>query len=191
MRFRESGMPTEETWNNFFTLESVSSKLNIGSHINLLIDIGCGYGTFLFPMADKVQQVLGIDIDQDVINLCKKRVREQRVSNIDLIYGDILTENTLRELEKYRGEIDYITLFNILHCDEAVALLETTYDLLNTNGQIGVLHWNYTDTPRGPSMEIRPKPETIVERAEAVGFRFVKQVDLPPYHYGLLLEKRQ
>ena len=48
-------------------------------------------------------------------------------------------------------------------------------------------------TPRGPSMEIRPRPEQCRGRAEQVGFRLLGPgiVDLPPYDYGMVLHGRQ
>ncbi len=40
-------------------------------------------------------------------------------------------------------------------------------------------------------MEIRPRPEQCAAWAEAAGFRLLPPgvVDLPPYHYGLALER--
>ena len=93
-------------------------------------------------------------------------------------------------MEKYKGEIDYITLFNILHCEEPTKLLKNIYDILNNFGKIGITHWKHEKTPRGPSMEIRPTPEMIVNWALKAGFTLEKQVDLPPYHYGLIFVKK-
>ena len=46
--------------------------------------------------------------------------------------------------------------------------------------------------PRGPSMDIRPKPEQCREWAERVGLQLAMpdKIDLPPYHYGWAMEKR-
>jgi hypothetical protein len=38
-------------------------------------------------------------------------------------------------------------------------------------------------------MDMRPKPNQCREWAESVGFIFEKQVDLKPYHYGIVLRK--
>lgn len=89
------------------------------------------------------------------------------------------------------GLISYITLFNILHCEQPLGLLNVAYNILNTNGKIGVIHWNYEDTPRGLSMEIRPTPRIISEWAFKAGFALEKYVELPPYHYGMVFIKNQ
>jgi hypothetical protein len=47
-----------------------------------------------------------------------------------------------------------------------------------------VIHWRYGDTPRGPNLDIRPRPEQIVEWAEGLELES-GVIDLPPWHYGL------
>jgi len=112
------------------------------------------------------------------------------MKNIDLLHGDISTKQTLKALEQYKGDIDYISLFNILHCEQPLSLLNTAYQILNNYGNIGVVHWKYEKTPRGPSMEIRPTPEIINGWALKSGFVLDKYVEFPPYHYGLVLSKK-
>jgi len=192
MKYRESGMPSEQMWDTFFNPNEVLKKMGIDAQIKTIVDIGCGYGTFLLPMAEFVdKKVIGIDIDIDMIEVCKTKIADNNIAKVKLIHGDISTDNTLKELEKYKGEIDYITLFNILHCEEPSILLENIYNLLNDNGRIGITHWKHKKTPRGPSMDIRPKPEMIIQWASKVGLILEKQVDLPPYHYGLIFKKNR
>lgn len=192
MKYRESGMPSEEMWNTFFSPNEILNKMGIDNQVRTLIDIGCGYGTFLLYIAELVSKnVIGVDIDDEMIMVCRNKIKEHNIENIDLIQGDISTDETIKTLEKYKGEIDYITLFNILHCEEPTDLLKNVYDILNDNGRIGVIHWKYEKTPRGPSMEIRPKPEMIVNWATKIGFVLEKQIELPPYHYGLVFAKRK
>ncbi len=56
-----------------------------------------------------------------------------------------------------------------------------------------VVHWRYDPgTPQGPSMDIRPRPERIVEWAAETGLLKVggPAIDLPPWHYGLRLKRK-
>lgn len=190
MKYRESGMPTEELWQTFFNPIDVLEKMGINKNARTLIDIGCGYGTFLLPAAEIISRnVIGIDIDENMIEICRKKVQDSNILNAYIINGDISKDDTIKELENHKDEIDYITLFNILHCEKPLDLLQSAYDILNKGGKIGVIHWIHEETPRGPSMEIRPKPESIVEWASKVGFTLQNQIDLPPYHYGLVFVK--
>jgi hypothetical protein len=83
---------------------------------------------------------------------------------------------------------DRVLLFNILHCDGPVDLLRHAANALNPGGSVLVIHWRYGDTPRGPDLSIRPKPQQIVEWARQAGLEPMGDVaDLPPWHFGLRL----
>lgn len=190
MKFRESGMPSEALWDTFFSPLQILEKMDVDNSVDNLMDVGCGYGTFLVPASEIVREhVIGIDIDRDMIDICKKKIHEHMLKNVELIHGDICSNNHAEMFDSYANKMDYITLFNILHCEEPLKLLARVYMLLREGGRIGVIHWKYEDTPRGPSMDIRPKPETIIRWAEQVGFMLRKQIEVPPYHYGLVFEK--
>ena len=99
MKFRESGMPDENLWNTFFNPVQILKLMEINKKVNILIDIGCGYGTFLFPESRIVKKAIGIDIDNQMIEYCKTQIEEQGYKNIELILGDISQEKTLEILK--------------------------------------------------------------------------------------------
>lgn len=189
MKFRDSGMPDEQTWNTFFDPMSILGQMEITPDIKTLIDIGCGYGTFIIPASGIAGQIVGVDIESKMIDACAEKLNDYGIKNIELVCGDISTVATLNFLDKYKGNVDYITLFNILHCERPHDLLNNAYDLLNVNGKIGIIHWINGETPRGPAMEIRPRPETIIGWAEKTGLTLIKEINLPPYHFGLIFKK--
>jgi len=124
-----------------------------------------------------------------MITHCKQRIITEDCKNVAVILGDITEEETRETLRSITHQIDYISLFNLLHCENPTELLASVYNLLVEGGKLGVTHWNHADTPRGPSLDIRPKPEQIIAWASSVQFSLIKQVDLPPYHYGLVFNK--
>lgn len=190
MKFRESGMPYEGQWSKYFEPKQVLEKLGINGDIKTLIDVGCGYGTFLFPAAEVIKyKAIGIDIDEAMIEVCKKKAEELDIKNVDLICGDISKDETLIVLKAKAGAIDCALLFNILHCEEPGKLLYNVYNILDAKGRAGVIHWKYEETPRGPSMDIRPTYKAVIDWARGAGFSLEKHVDLPPYHFGLVFVK--
>jgi SAM-dependent methyltransferase len=84
-------------------------------------------------------------------------------------------------------------LFNILHCEEPVRLLAEAARVVRPGGAVLVIHWRHDPpTPRGPNLEIRPRPEQVMGWARETGLLEAEgqAIDLPPWHYGLRLRRR-
>jgi len=189
MRYRQSGMPVEGTWETFFSPKEILIKLEVNSFIKNYLEIGCGYGTFLLPASDLVSnKAIGIDIDNVMIDVCKTKILQQEKNNIELILGDITKIDTLNTIKKFYP-IDFVGLFNILHCENPINLLQVVYDVISSNGKLGIIHWNYENTPRGPTLDIRPKKESIIEWCQSVNFQLTGTFDFKPHHFGLLFKK--
>lgn len=188
MKVRESGMPEEETWNGFFDVKAIMKKMNITERVRDIVDFGCGYGTFSIPVAKAISgRVYAIDIELEMVEETKRKVAENKLINVKTILRDFVTEGSGLESES----VDYVMLFNILHAKEPKKLLRGAYRILRPNGKIGIIHWNYDlTTPRGPPMEIRPKPEQCIQWATHSGFNRPIQHDLKPHHYGIVMEKK-
>ncbi len=186
MKIRESGMPEENTWKGFFAPERVLKTMGINNGVKDLADFGCGYGTFAIPAAKIIKgKVYAIDIEPEMIKETKRKARENKLDNIETIIRDFLEKGTGLENES----VNYVMLFNILHAEKPEKLLKEAYRILKNNGKLGIIHWNYDNTPRGPPMEMRLKPEQCIELAITSGFNSPKKYDLKPYHYGIVMSK--
>lgn len=188
MKIRESGMPERETWEKFFDPKKVLVTLGVDRQTTNVAEFGCGYGTFTIPAAKIIKgKVYAFDIDPDMIRLTNEEARNQRLSNVEAIQLDFMADGSGLPEES----VDYAMLFNILHLENPTALLREAHRILKTSGRLGIIHWNYDPTtPRGPSMDIRPKPQDCLRWAESVGFSQPVQYDLKPYHYGIVLIKK-
>jgi SAM-dependent methyltransferase len=187
VKIRESGMPKEELWNEFFDPNEALKMLGVNSKIVNVADFGCGYGTFTIPTARIIAgKIYAFDIEPEMVNIVRRKAKELFLDNVDAILRDFLSEGSgLKE-----ASVDYVFLFNILHIEKPEFLLRESYRILKDGGRVGIVHWNYdATTPRGPPMDIRPRPEQLRCWAESVGFIFEKILDLRPYHYGLVLRK--
>ena len=187
MKIRESGMPIEEEWNSFFAPGKILEMLGLNSLIIDVADFGCGYGTFTIPAARMISgNIYAFDIEPKMVEVTKKKAKENNLDNVEVILRDFISEGSgLGDLS-----VDFVMLFNILHFEKPIDLLKEAYRILRYGGKIGVVHWNYdASTPRGPPLEMRPKPEQCRKWAASVGFVFEKQFELKPYHYGLVLKK--
>jgi 2-polyprenyl-3-methyl-5-hydroxy-6-metoxy-1,4-benzoquinol methylase len=73
MRFRESGMPDHELWDQFFDPKTILDDLEIRDLRGNIVDVGCGYGTFTIPAARKNNGIIyALDIDGEMIQTVQK-----------------------------------------------------------------------------------------------------------------------
>jgi SAM-dependent methyltransferase len=185
MRLRESSMPEEDYWESLFDVELILDRMGIDATSHDVAELGCGYGTFTVPVARRISGTIETcDIEPAMVDRTIQRAREAGLNNVRAEVRDVL-------MEGFGGEPqtkDACLLFNILHGEEPECLLAQAARVVRPGGRVLVIHWRYDPaTPRGPSMDIRPRPEQIIEWARKTRMlRFVAPaLDLPPWHYGL------
>ncbi|HCE66750.1 MAG: methyltransferase type 11 [Geobacteraceae bacterium GWC2_55_20] len=189
MKVRDSGMPDEEMWTGFFDPAIVLAMFGLDRGVMDLVEFGCGYGTFTLAAAGiAAGTVHALDIEPEMVEVVRQKCDLAGITNVRAELRDFVAEGTgLAD-----NSMDAALLFNILHHEEPVALMKEALRVLKPDGMLAVIHWNYDPTtPRGPAMEIRPRPEQCIEWGREAGFHFKKRnrYDLQPYHYGLLFRK--
>lgn len=188
MKIRESGMPEENYWNSFFKVELIFKELDINISTQNIAEIGCGYGTFTIPVSKIISgKVYAFDIEQNMIDIVTAKIQNQHIENIELFHCDIIAAST----HLPQNSVDYVMLFNILHHDKPEDLLNETYRILKTGGKVGVIHWRTDiETPRGPSIQIRTKPEECLMWLKNSHFNIEENVKiLEPFHFGIIAKK--
>jgi ubiquinone/menaquinone biosynthesis C-methylase UbiE len=188
LKVRDSGMPTENLWASFFNVDLILSELQINSNVNNLVEVGCGYGTFTIPSAKRISgNLYAFDIEEDMIDIVIQKLKNESVHNVVLEHRDVLIQTTgLAD-----NSIDYVMLFNILHHESPTDFMNEAFRILKPYGKIGVIHWRSDiETPRGPHLIIRPRPDQILQWIDRQKFSLLKEpVVLEPYHYGMILSK--
>ncbi|ABQ27467.1 class I SAM-dependent methyltransferase [Geotalea uraniireducens] len=189
MKVRDSGMPEEEMWSDFFDPEKILRTFGLDRGVKDIVEFGCGYGTFTLAAAKLAAgTVHALDIEPEMVETVREKCRQAGVDNVHAVVRDFVAEGTGLQ----HDSIDAALLFNILHNEEPLALMTKAFHILKPGGRLAVIHWNYDPaTPRGPAMEIRPRPEQCIAWGRMAGFTFDERerFDLPPYHYGLLFRK--
>lgn len=186
MRVRESGMPSQDDWDSFFDVEMILDRLRLDASCRDVLEFGCGYGTFSVPAARRISgKLIALDIDPDMLETTRNRARDAGPENIECVLRDFIADGSgLSD-----ASVDYVMLFNILHGEDPVQLLGEARRNLCPGGLLGIIHWNFVETtPRGPPLHIRPRPEQCLAWGEQAGFTPDSEIiDLPPYHYGMVL----
>jgi len=189
MKIRESGMPERDMWEKFFEPAKILATLGLNSQTVDVAEFGCGYGTFTIPAAKIIKgKIYAMDIEPDMIRITNEEAKKSGLSNVQTVLRDFITEGSgLKD-----GRVDYAMLFNILHLEKPMVLINEARRILKVGGKLGIIHWNFDPTtPRGPSINIRPKPDDCIKWAEEAGFHKPIWYDLKPYHYGIVLEKKE
>jgi SAM-dependent methyltransferase len=176
MKIRDSGMPDEAYWETLFDVPLILERLAV-ARFHDVAELGCGYGTFSQPIASAITGTLyTYDVDSAMIARTEERSAGLRVV---CEHRDVMEHG-------FGVAVDAVLLFNILHGDSPVALFRHAASALRDGGEVLAIHWQHGPTPRGPDLEIRPRPEQLVSWAREAGLKPLSgTIALPPWHYGL------
>jgi ubiquinone/menaquinone biosynthesis C-methylase UbiE len=159
-----------------------------------VIDLCSGDGWFTLQIAKIASRVVAIDIDSNLVELARHRVTESGMANIEFVVGDAYD---LVELAPRPA--DFVFLANAFHgVPDQLRLARAVHDVLKPNGRFAVVSWHQRPReettilgdPRGPRTELRMSPQQTIRAVEPSGLKFAQVVELPPYHYGAVFERR-
>jgi len=181
-------MPGESTWASFFDPESILDRLGLNAVQGTVIDVGCGYGSFTLPAAQRSDKVIALDVEADLVELVRRKVATAGLMNVEVRLADA-TAGSLG-VEPHSAEA--VLLFNLLHCENPVGMLHAASTALRPEGRVAIIHWRSDiPTPRGPDLSIRPRPEDILAWLREAGFgSAVGPLLLPPFHFGIVGKRR-
>ena len=182
-------MPPQDYWETLFDIPLILDRFGFGPATGDAAELGCGYGTFAVPLAKRIRGIVhAFDIEAAMIERTNRRAEAAGLVNLRATQRDVFAEGYGLPPDSCAACL----LFNILHGETPVEMLREAARIVRPGGMVAVIHWR-TDmaTPRGPSADIRPKPEQILQWATAAGGLVAAEPPflLPPWHYGVKLLK--
>lgn len=118
-------------------------KLKIPETDIKVLDIGCGIGTLSFELNNYYKQVLGIDMDAEMIHVALKRMGEVSTS-INFKQKSMLELDTFIENNAVGGIICFgNTLVHLNSLDEIAYFLQQSKATLKSNGKLLLQIVNY------------------------------------------------
>jgi len=143
-------------------------------------DIGCGPGYFTLPIAKKVKKVLAVDVNEQMLNICKSRAADMNLENISYIKTDGKSFNIKT------AAVDRILLVNTYHeLPDDSKINSELNRILKNGGLLFVIDWRYEEMDFGPPLEHRIPEKTLIAELKSAGFSFVSNYDIYSDNYTL------
>jgi SAM-dependent methyltransferase len=121
-----------------------------------VVDLGCGWGTFSFALADLVEEVVGVDFSEKSVALCTRRLQREPHANLRFLCADAGSTGLDGDAWDLVLAAD---LFEHLYPDDSVRVVAEAWRLLRPGGRLSV--W----TPhRGHLLEILKNHDILLKR---------------------------
>ncbi|EMA67849.1 methyltransferase type 11 [Halorubrum aidingense JCM 13560] len=195
-RFQNTGQPDWDWWGRIWPTPGATLRQLGLSPGDRVAEIGCGNGYFALPAARIVDpaSVYAIDLDESLLAELESLAAEQGIENVVPVRGDA------RDLAAHLPEpVDVALLANAFHgIDDRAGFVEGIVAALAADGRFVVVNWHARPReettiggePRGPPTDLRLTPEETRQAVESASdLRLTREIDLPPYHYGLVFER--
>ncbi len=166
--------------------QDVSEFLEVAnpSEDEVWVDIGCGPGYFALPLAKLVKKVYAVDIEESMLEKCRLRAKDEKITNIDFI------KCTEEEIPVPDDSADRILLANVFHeLLNREAIFDEIKRIMKKEGKGYIIDWHPVESPAGPPIEERVPVEEVVSFLEANNFKDIKEYNVYPYHYLLEFTK--
>ncbi|WP_200531140.1 class I SAM-dependent methyltransferase [Halorubrum sp. LN27] len=195
-RFQNTGQPDWDWWGRVWPTPGATLRRLGLSPGDRVVEIGSGNGYFALPAAQIADPATAyaLDVDGSLLAELDALAADQGIDNVATVEGDA---RVLPELLPEPAE--FALLANAFHgIGDRAAFVEGVADALASDGRFVVVNWRdlpreettIGGEPRGPPTELRLPPEATRRAVEeASDLRLVREVDLPPYHYGLVFER--
>jgi len=190
-RFRNTGQPDWDWWGRIWPTPGDTLRRLGVTPGDRVAEIGCGNGYFALPAARIASpaSVYAVDLDDSLLAEMTSLASAQGIDNLVPVRGDA------RDLAALLPEpVDAALLANAFHgIDDRAAFVAGVAGALAAGGRFVVVNWHdrpreettVGGEPRGPPTDLRVNPETTRRAVEgASDLRLVREVDLPPFHYG-------
>lgn len=192
--FQGTGMPDPGWWEALWP-EPAKVLSDIGLRPGMeVIDLCSGDGWFTLQIARIARKVIAIDIDGRLLETARIRLAESGLANCSFIEADAYDVASV-----VSAPVDFVLLANVFHgVPDKPRLSRAVRSVMKRTGRLAIVNWHarpreqtqVLGLPRGPATELRMKPDEVVAAVEPAGLVKAGIVEMPPYHYAAIFERK-
>jgi SAM-dependent methyltransferase len=192
--FPATTMPDADWWQALWP-DPAKVLIKMGVDCGMVaVDLCCGDGLFTVPLGRIADRVYAIDIDPAMLDRARTRIAAAGATNCQLVVADAMNVDAV-----VPEPADYVFVANTFHgALDQLGLARAVAACLKPDGQFGIVNWHrrpreetvVLGQPRGPKIEMRMEANDVTAIVEPAGLLLNRAVELPPYHYGVVLRRR-
>ena len=150
----------------------------------VVADIGCGTGYYSYRMAPSVKEVLGVEIQQEMLDLLMAAGKKNGIANVKPVLG------TISDPKLPAGGVDLVLLVDVYHeFDHPVEMLTAIRQSLSATGRVALVEYKAED-PRIPIKPIHKLSEAQARKEfEAIGFTWDRTVSTLPWQHLIFFKR--
>jgi len=149
------------------------------------VDLGCGTGTFTFPLLLCVGSegvVYGVDDSEEMLEHIRSK---NPPANLILVHADVNRTGLDNSIA------DFCLLSSILHeVDQPANLVAEAFRLLKSGGRVLDLDWKAELDSPGPPQRRRLSRDKVEQLFKHTGFHNLQYLDWSRNHYAFLGDKK-
>ena len=144
-------------------------------------DMGCGNGFYALQLAKMVGpkgQVLGVDIQPEMLKFLRDRMEQKNINNITPILG------SLHDPRLPRNQVDLVLLVDVYHeFSHPEQMLKAIRESLKPTGVIALLEYRSEDPKVPIKLLHKMSKKQIMKEFPPNGFKLVKEYDKLPWQH--------
>ncbi|HBI42169.1 MAG TPA: methyltransferase type 11 [Planctomycetales bacterium] len=155
---------------------------------DVVADVGAGSGYLSFRLAEVVGdkgKVLAEDIQPEMLDIIRKRMKDKKVANVEPVLG------TITDPKLPKAGVDLILMVDVYHeFDHPLEMTEAMVKALKPGGRLVFVEYRLEDKDVPIKLVHKMSQEQVAKEMGPHPLRYVKTLDGLPWQHIIIFEKK-